>query len=102
MPSHPPDELTAAIETFVGGFTYTRSFTHPYLAERIGPLWVMRDAERKRGNYRNEEWICRGTPPEEVDRIARERTRGRFAVCAIHGADETDTELRAGFKSLRG
>src|SRR5258706_3746862 len=33
-----------AIEVFTRGFCFTRSFTHPYVAERIDPLWVMREA----------------------------------------------------------
>ena len=93
------DEIDAAIETFVGGFTFTRSFTHPYVGERIGPLWVMRDGPRKRGEYRSEEWVCRGTAPPEVDALVREHTRGRFAVCAVHGTEDSGEGLRTGFKS---
>lgn len=92
--------VEAAIEAFVRGFSYTRSFTHPFEVERVGPLWVMRDAPRKRGDYRCEEWVAYGASPEETDRIARERTRGRFAVCAILGQDEPDIELRASYKRL--
>ncbi len=89
-----------AIEVFARGFCYTRSFTHPYLAERVGQLWVVRDAPRKRGEYRREEWIGHGVTPEEIDRTARKHTRGRFAVCAIHGINESDQPLREGFKAL--
>lgn len=95
-----PISIERAIEVFAGGFCFTRTFTHPYVAERVGPLWVMRDAPRKCGNYRNEEWIAHGVSPVEIDRIAREHTRGRFAVCAIHGIDEPDGPLRVAFKSL--
>ena len=93
-------QIDRAIEVFAGGHCFTRSFTHPYVASRVGPVWVLRDAPRKRPKYRNEEWIATGVAPEEVDRIARKHTRGRFAICAINAVDESDERLRAGFKAL--
>ena len=92
--------LQHAIEVFARGFCFTRSFTHPYLAERVGEIWVVRDAPRKRGEYRREEWIAHGVTPEVIDETARKHTRGRFAVCAIHDVDEFDQLLREGFKAL--
>ena len=94
------DLLHHTIEVFARGFCFTRSFTHPYLAERVGRIWVVRDAPRKRGEYRREEWIAHGITPEEIDATARKHTRGRFAVCAIHGVDESDQPLRSGFRAL--
>ena len=94
------DLMDHAIEVFARGFCFTRSFTHPYLAEQVGRLWVVRDAPRKRGEYRREEWIGHGVTPEEIDWTARKHTRGRFAVCAIHGVNESDRSLRVGFKAL--
>jgi len=94
------DLMHQAIEVFARGFCFTRSFTHPYLAERVGEIWVVRDAPRKRGEYRREEWIAHGVTPEEIDETARKHTRGRFAVCAIYDADESDQLLRTGFKAL--
>ena len=92
--------LHHAIEVFTGGFCFTRSFTHPYLAERVGEIWVVRDAPRKRGEYRREEWISYGATPEEIDETARKHTRGRFAICCIYGVNESDQPLREGFKAL--
>src|SRR5687768_5109785 len=93
--------IDRAIEVFARGFCFTRSFTHPYVAERIGPLWVVRDAPRRRPNeYRREEWIAHSVAPEEVDRIARRHTRGSFAICAIVASDDEDGPLRAGYKAL--
>lgn len=94
------DVLHHAIEVFARGFCFTRSFTHPYLAERVGDIWVVRDAPRKRGDYRREEWIAHGVTPKVIDETARKHTRGRFAVCAIYGVDESDLPLREGFKAL--
>lgn len=93
-------ELSGAIETFVRGFSVTRSFTHPYVAARVGPVWVVRDGPRRRADeYRREEWVAHGVGPSEVDRIARAHTRGRFAVCAIRTTEEPAGPLRDAFKA---
>ena len=95
------DEMAWAIEVFARGFALYRSLTHPYLAERVGPLWSVRDGPRTNPrDYRREEWIAHGVEPAEVDRVARQHTRGRFAVCAIRRAGEPDVPLRAGYKAL--
>jgi GNAT superfamily N-acetyltransferase len=94
-------DVDRAIEAFVRGFCFTRSFTHPYVAERVGPVWRMRDGPRRNAkDYRNEEWVAHGVEPAEVDRLVRSRARGGFAICAIHASDESDGPLRAGYKSL--
>jgi GNAT superfamily N-acetyltransferase len=99
--ARPHDEIDDALETFVRGFSLGKSATHPYVAERIGPIWVMRDAPRKNPrNYRKEEWIARGVAPHEVDAAARRHTRGRFFVCSVYGLDEPDEPLRAAYKQL--
>jgi hypothetical protein len=100
QPAERPAAIARAVEVFARGHSFTRSATHPYLAERIGPAWVMRDAERKRPNYRTEEWIVHGVAPAEIDQLAREQTRGRFAICAICGEGEPQEALRDGFKQL--
>jgi GNAT superfamily N-acetyltransferase len=94
-------DLRRAIEIFVRGFAFTRSFTHPYVAERVGPLWVVRDGPRKRHtDYRREEWVAHRVAPAEVERIARRHTRGGYAICAIRAPDEPDGPLRAAYKAL--
>lgn len=95
------DPLEQATEVFVKSFGYTRSFTHPYPGERIGPLWVLRDAPRKKApDYRTEEWVAGRVDPTEVDRIARKGTRGNFCVCAMLPSGESDLPLRAAYKTL--
>src|SRR5688572_1334854 len=76
-------EIDKAIETFVHGFCFTRSRTHPYVPERIGPVWLLRDAPRRSGDYRSEQFISFDVPAAKVDAIARKHGRTRFAVCAI-------------------
>ena len=93
-------QIEEAIEVFGRGFTFTRSFTHPYLFERVGPLWVMRDAPRKKPEYRNEEWLVLGTPPEEADSIIQANSRDRYAVCAFRTVLERDAPLRESWKAL--
>src|SRR5262245_45624520 len=98
---HTFSEIEHAIEVFVSGFCAQKCATHPYEHFRVGRLWVMRDEARKNPkNYRKEEWIAYHVEPGDVDRAARAQTRGRFFVCAVHGTDETDEALRAGYKEL--
>ncbi len=92
--------MQRALEVFARGFSFTRSFTHPYPASREGPLWVVRDAPRKRGTYRREEWIAHGVDAEEIHRVATRNTRGQFGICAICAEGESDAGLRADFKAL--
>jgi GNAT superfamily N-acetyltransferase len=93
--------LDRAVEVFVHGFAFTRSFTHPYVPQRLGPVWVVRDAPRKNAaDYRREEYIARGVGAAEVDHIARGHTRGRFVVCAVRAPHEPDAPLRAAWKAL--
>jgi hypothetical protein len=98
---NPQAEIEFAIEVFVRAFSAGRSRTFPYHASRIGPLWVMRDANRQNpAGYRNEEWVAYGVDAEEVDAIARRETRGRFTVCAIVAEGEPDAPVRSAYKAL--
>jgi len=93
--------LPRAIETFVRAFAYTRSFTHPCHVHRVGRLWVMRDAPRKRpADCRREEWVACGVPPAEVDATARKESRGHFCISAILVTDQPDAPVRDAYKSL--
>lgn len=96
----PTKLIERAMEVFARGFSFTRSMTHPYLAERVGPVWVVRDGPRRNGEYRREEWAAHAVEPADVDRIARQHTRGRFAVCALAAAGQSDAPLRSGYKAL--
>jgi GNAT superfamily N-acetyltransferase len=94
-------EIEFAIEVFVRAHCAGRSRTFPYEASRVGPLWAMRDAERKNPrDYRKEEWIAHDVDAREVDAVARRHARWRFFVCAILGEGEPDESTRTAYKSL--
>ena len=98
--SNPHKEMEFAIEVFVRGHSAGRSRTFPYEASHVGPLWVMRDAQRKNPrDYRKEEWIAYGVGASEVDAIVRRHTRGRFFVCAMVKQGEQDQLTRSAYKS---
>lgn len=89
-----------AIEVFVAGYSFTRSYTHPFEAECVEGVWALRDTPRKRGDYRGEEYVAYDRPAADVDRIARAFTRGRYSVSAIRAADEPDDAIRADYRAL--
>lgn len=85
------------LEVFARGWSFGRSFRHPYLAKRVEGMWVMRDAPRKNGKDRTEEWVALEVAPAKVDRIVRKRARGRFAICAICPRNESDAAILDGY-----
>jgi hypothetical protein len=94
-------EMNFAIEVFVRGHSAGKSRTFPYEANRVGPLWVMRDAPRKNPrDYRKEEWIAHDVDAAEVDVLARRHTRGRFFICAMLAEGEPDEPIRSAYKRL--
>jgi GNAT superfamily N-acetyltransferase len=100
MPSR-PDIVARAIEIFVRGFCFGRSRTHPYECLQVEGTWFMRDAPRRNASgYRKEEWVAYGVEPAKVDVLARERTRGRYAICAVQANGESSDALRAEYKRL--
>jgi GNAT superfamily N-acetyltransferase len=92
--------IDRAVDAFVRGFAFTRSFTHPYVAERVGPMWVLQDGPRTSGDYRRDEWVAHGVPPAEVDRVAKRTSRGWWCVSYIHPVGADDAPLRAAFNAL--
>ena len=93
-------DIPDAIEVFVHGFSYTRSQTYPFQPEKIGSLWVMRDAPRKDNRYRSEEWVAFDFPADETDRFVREHARGRYSISVICSQDDAQPPLRDRFKTL--
>lgn len=95
------DAIRQAIEVFVHGYCFGRSLTFPHLPAQVEGLWVLRDATRANPiDYRKEEWIAFDVPPESVDRIAKQHTRGRFFICAVSAQDASEGKLRDEYKRL--
>lgn len=96
-----PREMRQAIETFVRGHCLGRSRTHPYEWERLGGIWHLYDGPRARpADYRKEEFIAWDVPPQLVDSIARQNTRGRFFVGDLVAWGQSFDERRSEFKQL--
>jgi GNAT superfamily N-acetyltransferase len=99
--SRKSSEFLPAVEVFARAVAFTRCFTYPSVAERVGPLWVIRDEPRKRAaEYRREEWTATTEDPAMVDQAARTGTRGRFCLCVIVPNENEDEPLKAAYKSL--
>lgn len=89
-----------AVRTFVHGFAFTRSFTHPYLVEAVGEHgWLLRDAPRKRPEYRSEEIVLTGVAPEAVLETVRAASDRRPRICVLLPDGEDDAPLRAAMKA---
>jgi GNAT superfamily N-acetyltransferase len=95
--SGPIDE---AIEVVVGGQCFIRSLVYPYIPERVGALWVMRDAARRSGRTRNESWVAHGASPDEIERTVQAHRRGGYTVAVICDAGAPQDAVRAGFRAL--
>ena len=97
------DRIQNAIETFAGGWCYTRSFTHPYLATRLTPqILQMHDGPRSNPNadVRRDEFVCFGCSPTAAVEISAQAAKGNFAICYVLPLGADDTEVRKEFKAL--
>nr|WP_192181147.1 GNAT family N-acetyltransferase [Mesorhizobium amorphae] len=94
-------EIESAIEVFVHGYSTGKSHTFPYEASRVGPLWLMRDAERKNSrDYRSEEWVVHDVAAQEANAIVRQHARPGFAISVVIANDEPDGPTRTAYKAL--
>ncbi|WP_161605953.1 GNAT family N-acetyltransferase [Microlunatus speluncae] len=94
-------EIDRAIEVFVRGFGFVRSRTHPYVAERVGLGWVIRDAPRRDpAKYRREEWVAHGLAPAELHELAERNTCGRYALCVVRSDDQDPDPIRLAYRDL--
>src|SRR5438128_1108214 len=90
-----------AIEAFVFGFAYTRSFTYPYQAVSLGErAWLLRDAPGKKRDPRNSEVMVYGWEPETVVEMARANVTGRYFLCALTDSDAESVPVAAAYKRL--
>lgn len=93
--------IDLALEVFMRGFSFTRSFTHPYIPQKIERgVWMVGDAPRKSGIYRKDEYAAYGLSPEVLHEIAQKHSRNRYQICAFLKDGESDADLRSEFKAL--
>jgi predicted N-acetyltransferase YhbS len=92
--------MREVIDAFMTGFCYGRSFTHPYVVERAGPIQVMRDGPGKKPYTRTEEFVAYGVSPEDVRKAIKEHATGRFALCVVHKMHEDREAIKSAFKGL--
>lgn len=92
--------IEQAVEAFGRGFTFTKSFTHPFLLERIEPLWVMRDAPRRNSEYRTEQWLVVDVSPADAHAVIVAHRRARYGICAFRSLDVPMEPIKLGFKEL--
>lgn len=96
-----------ATEAFIHGFAFSRSATHPVEVVRIADLVVLRDVERRSGDYRVEEVIAvdlESSKLLEQLRHYRPRKNNGWCVCPMQASGtETDAmkqEMKlAGFRA---
>jgi GNAT superfamily N-acetyltransferase len=94
-------QIEAAIDVFVHGYSADRSRTFPYEASRVGPLWLMCDAERKNPrDYRGEEWVVHDVDAQEADAIVRQHARPGFAISVVVANEDPDGPTRTAYKAL--
>src|SRR5687768_17519448 len=95
-------KLTAAIDVFTKGFAATRGRTHPCVVERVGPLWLVRDAPRKNPRLeRRREYVALDTTkPAEVARLIRNGGTDGFALCVIHEGEGRRGDIEEAYKAL--
>jgi GNAT superfamily N-acetyltransferase len=91
-------EIEQAIEVFVRGFCQVKSLTHPYVPRKLGPLWVMEDAPRKRA--RKTEVIAYGVQPTEVVSHIHSEGLGWHFVCHLHEDESQFDEIRSAYKAI--
>ena len=96
-----PIAFERAIEVFVRGFCFTRSYTYPYLPQQVDGAWVMRDEPDRGPNSRVEEFVAHGIEPAELNALMRRHARGLFRICVMLREGECDRAIRAGFRNLR-
>lgn len=94
-------DVATAVETFVLGHTKSKSLTHPYEFLKIGPVWGMRDANRKNPRlYRKEEWVGYQVAPEVLAGTVAQHTRGWHFLAILLENDDDANFVRDQYKRL--
>jgi GNAT superfamily N-acetyltransferase len=96
---NPVSQTERGLETFLRGFSATRSLTHPYPVRQLTPsIWVLSDAPRAKGAARKSEVIVYGAGPEETLATIRREAIGRHMLCVLVEAPESADATRDLYK----
>jgi len=92
-------DIEVAVRAFVEGFTSIKSRVHPYVFERFGPLWVMKDGPGRK-NPRVTELVSFDPDFEKVLQAVRELGIGWHFLSYINTQEESIGPAKSYFKSV--
>jgi GNAT superfamily N-acetyltransferase len=96
-----PPTIAYCIEVSACGIAFTRSFTRPYVAEKINRAWWLHDERPLGRQRRNDEWFAPvGTDPELLHSWACARTAKKFIICAVVKDAREQVELLTKYRNL--
>jgi len=96
-----PLPITTAIEAFLRGVSFTRSFTKPYAPTDAGAgVWVMADAPDAKPPPRNSEFVAYGASPESVMEAIRDNGASRHSLCVLLDDTAEIDRTVAAYKAL--
>ncbi|MBX3119571.1 MAG: GNAT family N-acetyltransferase [Fimbriimonadaceae bacterium] len=98
-------ELDTAVEVFAHGFSFVRSYTKPYPAQKVGDIWVLIDAATSRSGQpvkypRKTEVLAHSLPPEEIIRQVQAAGLGWHFLCYIGSVGAREDEIRDAFRGF--
>jgi len=92
----------SAVDTFVRGHCFMKSFAYPYVFERVSGIWILQDGNegKPRRIPRTSEVVAFGQSPQSVVNIAIEANLGRHFISHLHTLEESPGDVRTAYKSL--
>ncbi len=95
------NDFESAVETFVRGHCFMKSFAHPYVFERTSGVWVLKDGigKKLRRVTRKAEVVAFGESPEFVAEFARKAKLGRHFISHMHTPADSSDDIRAAYKA---
>ena len=99
-------DLASAIDVFTRGFAAVRNRTHPYLVDRLGPLWRLQDAPRPgKRPPRRREYIAIEGNAVRLDRMVRRDIASaggeeRYSLGIVHDGQGRREEVEQAWKAL--
>lgn len=92
--------LEQGIDVFCSGFSYTRSFTHPYEVHRSGEFWQMKDGPRKKGDRRASEVVTTCLDAARTLTYLHSLEADRLFLCVLYAVDHPEEPILRAYKEL--